>query len=116
MAKEFRQYGANMGIIMKNVLVEAHHSIGMVKCYYRPLQQVYSIITPEIPGIEPELALQITFKAIHNSMSPNRIVSILQVFDVYPKMNELDALSISIIQCAIAIKKAMNEVRKYIAF
>ena len=57
MAKEFKQYAANMGIIIKNALIEAHHSIGIVKCYHGPLEYVYSIITTKISGIEPELAL-----------------------------------------------------------
>lgn len=51
MAKEFKQYAANMGIIIKNTPVEAHHSIGMVERYHRPLGQIYCIITTEITGI-----------------------------------------------------------------
>ena len=45
MAKEFKQYAANMDIIVKNAQEEAHHSIGMVERYHGPLRQVYSIIT-----------------------------------------------------------------------
>ncbi len=115
MAKEFRQYVANMGIIIKNAPIEVHHSIGMVERYHGPLRQVYSIITTEIPGIEPELALQMSFKAINDSVGPNRLVPTLLVFDAYPRMSELDASSASITQRATAIKKAMNEVRKCIA-
>ena len=46
-----------MGIIIKNVPIETHHSIGMVKHYHKFLQQVYSIIITKILGIKPELAL-----------------------------------------------------------
>ena len=41
------------------------------------------------------------------------LVSTLFVFGAYPKMTELDILSPSIIQNAIAMKKTMDEVWKY---
>lgn len=41
-----------MGIIIKNALVEAHYFIGMVKHYYGPLQQIYSITTIKISSIK----------------------------------------------------------------
>ncbi len=112
MAKEFRQYAANMGIIIKNTPVEAHHFISIVECYHGPLRRVYSIITIEIPGIEPKLAFQMFFKAINDLVGPNRLVLTLLVFGAYPRMSELDAPFASITQYATAMKKAMKEVRK----
>ena len=112
MAKEFKQYAANMGIIVKNAPVEAHHSIGMVERYHEPLRRVYSIISNEIPGIKPNLALQMSFKTINDSVGPNGLVPTLLVFGAYPRMTELDAPSPSITQRAMAMKKAMDEVRK----
>lgn len=41
MAREFKQYATNMGIIVKNVPVEAHHSIGKVERYHGPLRRIY---------------------------------------------------------------------------
>lgn len=38
MAKEFKQYNANMNIIIKNTPIEAHHSIDMVERYHELLQ------------------------------------------------------------------------------
>ena len=112
MARKFKQYAANMGIIVKNAPVEAHHSIGMVERYHGPLRRVYSIIITEIPGIEADLALQMSFKAINDSVGPNGLVPTLLVFGAYPRMTELDAPSPSITQRAMAMKKAMDEVRK----
>ena len=77
-----------MGIIVKNAPVKANHSIGMVERYYGPLRRIYSIITNEILGIKPELALQMSFKAINNSVGPNRLVPTLLVFGAYPRMTE----------------------------
>ena len=110
MVREFEQYAANMGIIVKNAPVEVHHSIGMVKRYYAFLRQVYSIITTEIPGIKPDLALQMSFNAINNSVGSNWLVPTLFVIGAYLKMTEKDSPSPSPIKRAIAIRKTMNEV------
>lgn len=88
MAMKFKQYAANMSIIVKNTQVEANYSIGMVKRYHRLLQQVYSIDTTEIPGIKLNLALQISLKAINNSVSPNGLVFILLVFGAYHRTQD----------------------------
>lgn len=82
----------------------------MVKRYHGPLQQVYSIINTEIPGIEPELAFQMSFKAINNSVGPNGLVFTLLVFGTYPRITEINASSSSITQRGIAMIKAMDEI------
>ena len=109
-SKEFKQFAANMGIIVKNVPVEAYHSIGLVERYHRPLRHVYTIITTEIPGIEPELALQMSFKALNNSVGPNDLVPTLLLFGVYPRMTEMDAPSPTITQHTMAMRKAMEKI------
>lgn len=108
--REFKQYAANMGIIIKNVSVEAHHSIGLVERYHGPLRQIYNIITAKLPGIKPELALQMSFKAINNSIGPNGLVTTLLVFGAYLCMTDMDAPSPTITQRSIAMQKAMEEV------
>lgn len=102
-----------MIIIIKNTPVEPYHSIGMIKYYHGPLRQGYSIIPTNIPGIEPNLVFQMSFKAINNLVGPNRLVSMLLIFGVYLRMTEQDALSLLITQHAIAMQKAMDEVQKY---
>ena len=112
MAKKFKQYAANIDIIIKNAPMEAHHFIDMVKHYHESLRHVYSIISHKISGIKPNLAFQMSFKAINNSVGLNGLVLTLLVFGAYFKMNKLDALSPSITQRAMAIKKAIDKVRK----
>lgn len=107
-----KQYTANISIIVKNASVEAHHSVDLVEHYHKPLRRVNSIITTKILGIEPNSALQMSLKAINDSVGPNRLVPILLVFDAYPKMTELDALSSLITQHVMAMKKAIDEVWK----
>ena len=96
MAKELKQHAANTGINVKNAPVETHHSISMVERYHGPVRQVYSIITTEMPDIKPDLALQMSFKAINNSVGPNELVPTLLVFGAYPRMTEQDTPSPSI--------------------
>jgi hypothetical protein len=101
-----------MRIIVKIVPVEAHHSIEMMERYHESLRRAYSIISTEISEIDPELALQMAFKAINDSIGLNDLVSTLLVFGAYPRMIEMDVSSSTITQRAIAMKKAMDEVRK----
>lgn len=91
-------------------MVKIYYSIGMVKHYYRPLQQVYSIFIIKILSIKLNLVLQMFFKVINNSMSFNGLVFTLPVFSIYLRIIKLDALSLSIIQCAIAMKKIIDKV------
>lgn len=115
MVRKFKQYAANISIIVKNTLVEAHYFIRIVERYYGSLQRVYSIIITWILRIEVNLALQMSFKAINNSIGLNVLVPILLVFSAYPMMIELNASSLSIIQRTIAVQKALNEVQRCIA-
>ncbi len=113
MAKEFKQYVANMSIEMKTVSVEAHHSIEMIERYHESLRRIYSIFVTEIPGIDSESVLQMSFKALNDSIELDDLVLTLLVFGTYPRMIESDAPSFTITQRAIAMRKAMNEVKRF---
>ena len=111
-SREFKGYANTMGIRTKTVLVEAHNSIGIVEQYHSPLQQVYQIIVVELPRIDRDAALQMAFKALNDTVGPNRLVPTLLVFGVYLQMTELDAPSPTITQCANVVKKAIVEICK----
>jgi hypothetical protein len=111
-SREFKSYAGNMSIIVKIVSIETHHSIEMMKRYHELLRRTYLIITIEISEINSELALQMTFKVINDSIELNDLISTLLVFDVYFRMIEMNVSSFTIIQRTIAMKKTMNEVRK----
>ena len=85
----------------------------MIKRYYGSLRQVYFIITSEIPSIESDLALQMSFKAINNFVGPNGLVSTLLVFGVYSRMTEQNAPSLLITQRAMAKRKTIDEVQRF---
>lgn len=101
-----------MSIIIKNALVEIHHSIDLVEYYHGSLCWVYFIITIKILDIKSDLTLQMFLKSINNSAGPNKLVPILLIFDAYLRMIKLDVPSISITLYIMVIKKAINKVRK----
>ena len=63
--------------------VEAHNLVKIVKRYYSPLRRIYRIITTELLNISKDIALQIAFKAINNSIGSNGLISTLLVFRAY---------------------------------
>jgi hypothetical protein len=75
---------------------------------------VYAIIVAEISDIDSNSTLQMTFKALNDFAELNELISTLLVFEAYLRMIEMNALSSTIIQRFIAMRKAMNEVRKSI--
>ncbi|RFU25514.1 hypothetical protein B7463_g10820, partial [Scytalidium lignicola] len=111
-SKEFQQYANTMGITLKAVPVEAHNSIGTVERYYGLVRRAYQIIITEIHDIDKDMALQMAFKAVNDSVSPDGLVPTLLVYGAYPRMSEFDAPSPTIAQRAAAIKKAMEEIHK----
>ena len=84
----------------------------MVECYYSPLRRIYYIITAELLNISKDIALQIAFKVINNSTGPNSLISTLLVFRAYLRIVESNAPNLTVIQQAVALKKAIKEVKK----
>jgi len=55
----------------------------MVERYYSPLHRIYHIIIAELLDIGKDIALQIAFKVINNSVGPNSLIPTLLVFRAY---------------------------------
>ncbi len=114
-AREFKQYADNMRITIKTTLVETHHSIDMMKRYHDSLCRMYAIITTEISNIDLEITLQMTFKIINDLIEFDDLIFTLLIFEAYLRIIEMNVSSSTITQRAIAMKKAMKEVQKFIA-
>ena len=56
--------------------------------------------------------MQIVFKAINNTASPDRLVSIFLVFSIYLQITEIDIFLLLVIQQTNTVKKAITEIRK----
>jgi hypothetical protein len=102
-----------MNIEVKEVLVEAHNSVGKVERYYALLRRAYQILFDELAEqqIDKETLLQMAVKACNDSTGPNGLVPTLLVFGAYPRMSDMDSLTPSIVKRAEAIRLAMREVR-----
>ena len=76
----------SIAIKIKEVLVEAYNSVGLVERYHIPLQYAYKIIQNKLKGehIDKEMILQMAIKAVNNLAGPNKIVPTLLVFSAYP--------------------------------
>ncbi len=104
-----------MNIRVNIVSIETHHSIDIVERYHDLLRRMYAIIIAKISDIDSNSTLQMTFKALNDSTEFNDLISTLLVFEAYLRMIEMNALSSTITQRFIAMRKTMNEVRKSIA-
>ncbi len=101
-----------MSIEIKTISVETHHSIEMMKRYHESLRRIYSIIIIEMLIIDLESALQMSFKALNDSIEFDDLILTLLMFDVYFRMTKNDVSSSTITQRAIAMRKTMNEIKR----
>ena len=112
MTKKFKHYTNNISIIVNITPMKAHHSIEITERYYGSLRKIYIIITLKISDIKENLILQMTFKALNDSIKSNDLMPTLLIFDAYPRMIDSDALLFIINQRNIVMKKAIKKVRK----
>ena len=69
----------------------------MVERYYGPLRRIYHIITAELLNISKDMALQMAFKVINNSMDPDGLIPTLLVFGAYLYIVKSDTLNPTVI-------------------
>ena len=77
--------------------VKAHNSVRIVEHYHGPLCHIYHIIIIELLDIGKDIALQIAFKAINDSIGPNGLTPTLLVFRAYPHIVESNTLNLTVI-------------------
>ncbi len=103
-----------MNIKINTISIKTHHSIDMIERYHDSLRKMYVIIIAKISNIDSNSTLQMTFKALNDLIELNELIFTLLVFEAYFRMIEMNVLSSTIIQQFIAMRKAMNEIRKSI--
>jgi hypothetical protein len=82
-----------MSIKIKTIFVETHHSVEMIERYHESLRRVYSIIVTEISDIDFESVLQMSFKALNDSIESDDLILTLLIFDAYSRMtNDVSSL------------------------
>jgi hypothetical protein len=95
--REFKQYAFNMKIRVNIVSIETHHSVDMIERYHDSLCRMYAIIIAKISKIDSNSTLQMTFKALNDSVELDELISTLLVFEAYLRMIEMNAFSSTII-------------------
>jgi hypothetical protein len=108
-SKEFAQLANLIGTKIKIMPIEAHNSIGIVDHYHSPIWRAYNIITAKIPDINKDMALQMAFKAINDSVGPDGLVLKLLVYGALPQMTESDTYP-TVTQRSLALKKAIANI------
>jgi hypothetical protein len=103
-----------MVIELEEVPVETHNSIGKLEQYYALLRRTFEIITADLQGqnVSNETVLQIAVKAVNDIAGLDGLVPTLLVFSTYSCITNMSPPSPPIAARAIAIHKAMAEVRK----
>jgi hypothetical protein len=101
-----------MRIKINIVSVETHHSIEIIKRYHESFRRVYAIIVAKLFEIDSNSALQMIFKTLNDSINLDDLILTLLVFDAYSRMIEINVSSSTITQRFIAMRRAMNKVRK----
>jgi len=108
-SSEFRSLAKGMSIEVKEVLVEAYNSVGLVERYHAPLRRVFEIFRAK--EFDKKTSLQMAVKAVNDTAGPDGMVPTLLVFGAYPRMTDLSPPSPTIAAWAKALKKAIHKVR-----
>jgi hypothetical protein len=102
-----------MAVIVKEVPVKAHNSVGLVERYYAPIRRAFKIFQED--GFDREVALQMAVKAVNNIAGPDRLIPTLLVFGVYPRIIKQSPLLLLIAVQAKSLRKTTQEIRKLYA-
>jgi hypothetical protein len=102
-----------MLIKVKKVLIKAYNNIRLIKWYHALLCRIYKILKKfKDKHINKEIILQIAVKAVNYSARPDKIVLILLIFGLYPRITKINPPLPTIVKRAKAICVTTKEVRR----
>ncbi|KAI1005361.1 hypothetical protein K3495_g2858 [Podosphaera aphanis] len=113
-SKEMQQFAQSIGTGTKCAPVEFHHNIDLFERYHEPLRRVFYVIKEELKNqhLDASAILQMAVKANNHTAGPNDITPTVLVFRTYPKISEVHASNISVIQRVNTIRKASAKIIK----
>ena len=98
-----------MGVLCKEMPIEAHWAIGKIERAHCPLERTYDILSQELGHFtDTETLLQMSVKALNDTAGPNGLMPTLLVFGAYPRINSNSPPSPEIMKRAEAVKKAVK--------
>src|SRR6266516_2784041 len=110
---EFRNEAKLLGIVCKQIPVEAHWSIGKLERYHAPQRRAFDILYDELAATtSADAILQMAVKAVNDTAGPDGLVPTLLVFGAYPRLTTESPPSPTTTQRGEAIQKAMKALRK----
>jgi hypothetical protein len=113
---EFKASAPLMGITCVQIPVEAHHSLGKVERYHALLRRAFEIITAEVgTTVHRDVRPQMSLKACNDNTGPEGYVPTLLIFGAYPRMTHESPPSQKTMARAVAVNRAMAELRKLVA-
>jgi len=90
-----------LNIKIKEILVEAHNSVGKVEVYYALLCRAFGIICNKLNfEYSNKVCLQMAIKAVNNIAESNEIVPTLLIFGAYLRITNKDPPLTSTLQRA----------------
>src|SRR6266536_5224967 len=95
------------------ILVKAYNSVGKVERYHTPVRRVYKLFLKSFPEISKEERLALSVKCVNDIAGPDGLVPTLLVFGAYLRILSSKGPLASTSERAKAIKKGIDEVRKY---
>lgn len=116
MANAFQSNSDMLHIRTKSIPVEAANSMSIVERYHTPIRRAYKIICQEAPDLSKECALQMSVKAVNDSVGPDGLVPTLLVFGALPRLGlPSDPPTPSTFKRAVALRKATAAMSKHFA-
>ncbi|EKD19102.1 hypothetical protein MBM_02339 [Drepanopeziza brunnea f. sp. 'multigermtubi' MB_m1] len=91
----FRSYFKGISSTLKQMLVKAYYSVGLVERYYVLVRRAFEIVTKELSKALKEDRLQMAIKAINDIARLNSLVLTLFVFKTLSRLTEQDRLAAS---------------------
>lgn len=116
MAKAFEVNADMFRISTMSVPVEAANSMLIVEQYYSPLRNDFNIVKKEAPDMDDDDALQISVKAVNDSVGRDRLVPTLLVFGDIPRLGfPTDLPTPSTFKRSMALQKATDSMSRQFA-
>lgn len=114
MSRLFQTNAELIHIQTKAVPVESPNSMKFVERYHGPLRRAFNIINSESTDLSNEEALQLSVKALNDSVGPDGLVRTLLVYGAIPRFGfSSDRPSPNMIQRANALHKATQETSRH---
>lgn len=116
LSDEFCTNSSLLNIKLKPVPVEAANTMSFVERYHDPIRRCYRIVKSECSTLDEISALQMSVKAVNDSIGPDGLIPTLLVYGAIPRLGlPTDKPSPDMHSRALALRKATESMSRYFA-